>query len=175
MATDNCLRLDTVPRELLSCNLGKCIGAFQDVTRFNYKFLLWLLLPFAGIVVVLFYLILYAIGVFVSGRERVYVFERGFIYERLRPDGSVKKRRVFGFNNVTDMDFRRTNNFTNGIYSSTECDLKVHYYDPDTDRQRKFKMHSAERNRYNDPDRWQFGMIAMAHVFAAWKKYSKKG
>lgn len=165
---------DTPSPELLHYNLGKCLGVFRQSTRYESKRLWWLLVP--GLQVI--WLFDFVLNFIMLGKgEQMSVFSGGFVREKLRRNGKVKKREVIDFRDVTDLTLKESVQYISGRFSThkfTNYTLCADYYDAAKMRPRKYYIFASENS--DDPTpRNKFQTSYMPIILTAWKNYPKKG
>lgn len=143
---------DTPSPELLPYNLGKCLGVYQQTTRYESKRLWWLLVP--GLQVIWIFDFVFNFILLGKG-ERMNIFSGGFVREKLRRNGKVKKREVIDFKDVTDLTLKESVQYISGRFSThkfTNYTLCADYFDAAKMRPRKYYIFASENNDDPNPD-----------------------
>ncbi|HBI58071.1 MAG: hypothetical protein OSJ46_02740 [Duncaniella sp.] len=159
------LRPDEVPAA--DPTLGHYIEGYTDAReKFNYKNLWWILLPFFGWVMVLFFIL----GYWLKHIRywRVAVFENGFLKQTVTRSGRIAEEQIFRFNEIRGISNRVTRRYqsTYGITRYTGTDVSLHVLD-NNGNETNF-LSGSYRNEHDHPEKYNMEGYAVNAIVKAW-------
>lgn len=99
-------------------------------------------------------------------RNRVYVFDDGFVWTKERKDGKVVKKEEYDLNKIDGIKFSRTSRYLNGrVYSGTD-----YYFEIITNQEVVFKKSGS----YTIPDDGGWVYFALQSIMQQWMKIGLK-
>lgn len=120
-----------VSKDLIpDAGIGEFVEGYSSQRNpFNYKFLLWLLVPIAGQIVVVMYVLGFFLGKLLGGIENIYIYSDGFLWEK-KPLIGKHEEIVVRYDEIGGIKYSKTRHYqtTYGIirtYNGTHTTLEV--------------------------------------------------
>lgn len=144
--------------------LGDFIKGYSDKdTPYKWTFLLWLLLPIVGWILVIIYSLLYITRKYITRRNlKVLIYSKGFyLYEK---KFNKEYEEIIKFDDIIAINCARTRNYTNSMYSGTSCQISV----LDMDRHNKVVFSATYHNENEEAGNYNFGGYVVWALMEAW-------
>ena len=147
--------------------IGDELARYTSVgEKFKWITLLFLLIPFFGIIIVL----ICVLNFFFKKRHLGIVGTNGFVmYRVLKKDNSLHSPKTYLFKDVTDLTLSKTRNYTNGVYTGTAYKFKFLHNNTVV-----YSTSGSYRNEKETDGRfdWKFSMLLK--VEEAWTDFLLK-